>query len=71
MVDAIHTAELQTGRKFDFDTIVDVLIYSVCKLKAICKGADYLQLLFENELRDYAMREEINMISALAAPETV
>lgn len=71
MVDAIHTAELRARRKFDFDAIADVLIYSAHKLKAIGKGTDYLPPLFENELRDYAMREEINMIGALAAPETV
>lgn len=71
MVGAIHTAELRTGRKFDFDTIADVLIYSARKLKAIGKGTDYLPLLFENELRDHVMREEINMIGALVTPETV
>ncbi len=70
MVDAIETAGICTGRKLDFDTIVDVLMYSVRKLEVIGRGVDYLPLLFENELRDYAMREEINMIGALVASAT-
>ena len=36
------------------------LRYSIGKLSYIGKDMDYLPLLFENELRDHAMREEIN-----------
>lgn len=66
VVDAIRIAENRTYCHFDFDTIVDVLLYSVQKLKIIGKGTDYLPLLFENELRNHAMREEINAISVAA-----
>lgn len=58
--DAVLAAELKTGRHFDFDTVYEVMKYSVRKLGVIGKGEDYLPLLLETELCDYAMREEIN-----------
>ena len=60
LVDAVRTAELRTGRKFDLAVVFEVLRYSIGKLSYIGKDMDYLPLLFENELRDHAMREEIN-----------
>jgi len=68
LVDAIFTAYRKTGKRFDPRTVYDVLRYSLRKLEAIRKEMDYLPLLFENELRDFAMREEINRIGALFAP---
>lgn len=60
LVDAVLTAERRTGRKFDLSVVFEVLRYSIRKLDYIGKDMDYLPLLFENELRDHAMREEIN-----------
>ncbi len=60
MSDAILAAELETGVPFDFNTVYEVLKYSIRKLEVIGKEMDYLPLLFENELRDHVMREEIN-----------
>ena len=71
LIDSVFIAERRTGRKLDVGTVYDVLRYSLRKLEAIGKGMDYLPLLFENELRDFVMREEINCIGALSAPTTV
>ena len=60
LADAVLAAELKTGRHFDFDTVFEVVKYSVHKLKVIGKGEDYLPLLLETELCDHVMREEIN-----------
>lgn len=40
--------------------IVEVLSYSARKCEAVGKDADYLPLLFENEIEDYLARKEIN-----------
>lgn len=58
--DAVLAAELKTDRRFDFDTMFEVVRYSVHKLKVTGKGEDYLPLLLETELCDHVMREEIN-----------
>lgn len=65
LVEAIETAELRIGRKFDLGVVYEVLRYSIGKLSYIGKEMDYLPLLFENELRDHAMREEINRRGAM------
>lgn len=63
--DAVLTAELKTGVHFDFDTVYEVLKYSIRKMEVAGKGLDYLPLLFENELRDHVMRQEINRMGEL------
>lgn len=60
LADAVLAAEMKTGRHFDFDTVYEVMKYSVRKLEVIGKGEDYLPLLLETELCDHVMREEIN-----------
>lgn len=60
LVDAVRTAELRTGSKFDIGVVYEVLKYSIGKLSCIGKGMDYLPLRFDNELRDHAMREAVN-----------
>lgn len=53
--------ERETGIRFEFDTICEVIRYAARKLNAIGKGAEYFPALLESELRDYATREIINM----------
>lgn len=53
--------ERETGIRFEFDTICEVIRYAARKLNAIGKGAEYFPVLLESELRDYATREIINM----------
>ena len=62
---AIETAELGIGRRFDPAVVYEVLKYSINKLSRTGKEMDYLPLLFENELRDHAMRERINWKGAM------
>lgn len=56
----VLSAEKQTGIRFSNSVIYEVLRYSLYKLEYIRKEMSYLPVLFENELRDYAAREEIN-----------
>ncbi len=60
LADAILAAERKTGRRFDLETVFEVMKYSIRKLEVIKKGIDYLPLLLETELCDHVMREEIN-----------
>ena len=54
------TAERVVGITFDPEVIYKVIRYTVRKCELNGKGEDYIPVLFENELRDYLMRREIN-----------
>lgn len=57
---AVLSVETHSGIHFSNSVIYEVLRYSLSKLEYIRKEMSYLPILFENELRDYAAREEIN-----------
>lgn len=58
-------AKVQNDTKYVFCPyeIADILAFTRRKCKINRKGDDYVPLLFENELRDYLMREAINYMS--------
>lgn len=47
------------------EVALSVLDYTVRKCELIGKGPEYLPMLFENELRDYYMRKEINFMGGM------
>ena len=46
--------------RLDRTTISEILFYTTRKCAIAGKGADYIPILFENEMDDYLMRQEIN-----------
>lgn len=58
-------AEVQEKTEYIFCPveIADILAYTHRKCEINGKGEDYIPILFENELRDYLMREAINFMS--------
>ncbi len=61
-MEARKCAEHAIGLRLPDSAARDVLMYAWRKLKVIEKPADYLPVLYENELRDFAMRLAINAI---------
>lgn len=64
IVTAIDSAEKDLGLQIPECVWIDVLKYSVQKLKAIGKPDTYLPTLFQSELADYYTRMEINLKGA-------
>lgn len=60
IIAAIEAAEKKMGRQISERVWLEVLWHSMRKCKAVGKDDDYLPILFENELHDYFMRQEIN-----------
>ena len=44
----------------DFQTVAEVLGYTVQKCAAIHRDANYLPVLFENEINDHILRQQVN-----------
>lgn len=65
ITDAREQAEKTLGFSVPESVAKQVLDYSARKCEANGKGAGYLPILYENELRDYYMRLEINMMGGL------
>lgn len=61
IVGAIEAAERELGIRIPDDVWVEVLGYSYQKLEYIKKPAEYLPILFQNELTDFYARLEINL----------
>lgn len=61
IVGAIEAAEKELGIRIPVDVWVEVLGDSYRKLDYIKKPAEYLPILFRNELMDFYTRLEINM----------
>lgn len=53
------------GVNADIGLAYDILKYSIRKCELNGKDEDYLPLMYENELRDYLMREAINVRGAM------
>lgn len=60
LVDIVFDAQTRLRYKFDLMDVFNILRYTIRKCEANGKGDDYIPLLFENELRDHVMREQIN-----------
>ena len=61
-MEARKCAECAIGLRLPDTATKDVLMYVWRKLRVIGETADYLPLLYENELRDFAIRLAINAI---------
>lgn len=61
---AIKTSD-RIGYRFSKDEIKSVLEYTERKLELNRKGDDYLPILFESELEDYARRTAINILGGM------
>lgn len=60
IVAAIKSAEKKLNRNIPETVWLDVLFHSMRKCAVIGKDEAYLPILFENELHDHYMRQEIN-----------
>lgn len=59
--DIVKQVENKTGYIFEENEVREVFAYTLRKCEINGKGADYVPILFENELRDYLMRAYINL----------
>ncbi|MBQ6403800.1 MAG: hypothetical protein IJI27_07835 [Oscillospiraceae bacterium] len=66
LLEAKQAAEEHIGFEIPDDVAWQVLNYSIRKCEVNGKGAGYLPILFENELRDYYTRLAINLKGAMA-----
>ena len=66
LLEAKQAAEEHIGFEIPDDVAWQVLNYSIRKCEVNGKGADYLPILFENELHDYYTRLAINLKGAMA-----
>lgn len=57
----VSKVESKTGYKFSAHEVFGVLLHTIRKCKINKKSANYVPILFENELRDYAARLAINI----------
>lgn len=64
---AIQRTERKTGYRFSASEVLEVLLYTIRKNRALGKGVEYFWILFENELTDLVMRTEINLKGVEAA----
>lgn len=60
LAEIVAVVQIKTGYEFDSYEIADILAFTHRKCQINGKGEDYVPILFENELRDYLMREMIN-----------
>ena len=58
----VSEVETKTGYKFSTQEIFGVLLHTVRKCKINKKDADYVPILFENELRDHVARSAVNCL---------
>lgn len=56
----VREVEDKIGWEFEPEEVEDILRYTIRKAELNGKGADYIPILFENELRDSIMRAVIN-----------
>lgn len=59
-IEIIDRVQADTGHRFGCRDIFDIIIHTARKAKMIDKGDDYVFVLFENELRDFVTRLQIN-----------
>ena len=56
----VFAVQQREGYRFELDEIAEIIRYTVRKTDLYRQDANYVPLLFENELRDHVMRERIN-----------
>lgn len=65
MADVLFQVQRETGHTFTVDDAWEVMIHTVRKARMNGKGDDYIPVLLENELRDFLMRKQINLLGRL------
>lgn len=65
LADIAIAAQRRAGADLDLMDVYNVLRYTIRKAELNGKGDDYVPVLFENELRDFLMRKEINRIGGM------
>ena len=65
MVDILHQVQREVGYTFSFDEVYATAVQTRRKVNLDGKGDDYIPVLFENELRDLVMRNQINFLGRL------
>ncbi len=60
LADIVFDVQRRERYRFELDDIAEIIRYTVRKADLNHKDADYVPLLFENELRDHVMRKRIN-----------
>ena len=58
-------AERVVGLRFDIEELYKIIKHTIRKCDLNGKDETYLPILFENELRDYQMRSQINAIGRM------
>ena len=65
LTDILFDVQRRLCRTFDLMDVFNILRYTIRKCELNGKGEDYIPILFENELRDFVMREEINALGRM------
>lgn len=60
LVDILFDTQRRLHYTFDVMDVYDIMKHTIRKCELNGKDENYLPLLFENELRDHVMREQIN-----------
>lgn len=60
LADIVFDVQQREGYQFELGDIAEIIRHTVRKADMNHKDADYVPILFENELRDHVMRERIN-----------
>ena len=65
LADIAMAAQRRMGPDLSMVDVYNVLKYTIRKAEVNGKDAEYVPILFENELRDFATRKAINQIGRL------
>ncbi len=65
MVDILYQVQREVGHTFSFDEVYATVVQTRRKVDLNGKGDDYIPVLLENELRDFLMRKQINLLGRL------
>lgn len=73
LTDILFDVQKRFRYTFDLMDVYDILKHTIRKCELNGKGEDYIPILFENELRDFLMRDAINLRGAMnrCAPSAV
>ena len=65
LVDILFATQRRLGYTFDVIDVFNILTHTIRKCELNGKGEGYIPILFENELEDFVMREQINLLGRM------